>query len=160
MECDSVYDVTDLNCLLLNPVAASQILIVLSDEPEARCFPSGENTTVLTQSECPPSVSCRAPVATSQILAVLSIEAETSCFPSGENAIDQQSTMCGSEQIYRHVIHFFQKFKDVLASAWHFVLVSAVWRFRLYLHEASNRAPEDIVSRIVLLTLQELGWRY
>ena len=38
------------------PVAASQILTVLSLEPDATSFESGENATELTQPLCPLSV--------------------------------------------------------------------------------------------------------
>jgi len=67
-------------------IFVSQILTVLSHDPETTRLPSGENATDVTQCVCPsngpPSIFC---VSTSQILIVLSSEPEARRFPSGEN---------------------------------------------------------------------------
>ena len=52
----------------------------------SRHLPSGENSTILTESLCYSSVCRYAPVAVSQSLKVLSYEANASILPSGENA--------------------------------------------------------------------------
>src|SRR5206468_750029 len=60
-----------------------QILIVLSELPEASSFPSGLNARDRTASSCPVSVATSLPVATVQSLIVPSTHPVTSVFPSG-----------------------------------------------------------------------------
>lgn len=69
--------------LLINlPEYLSQILIVLSAEPETILFPSGEKHTQLTFFTCPFKFLINVPYK-SQILIVFK-EPETTLFPSGE----------------------------------------------------------------------------
>jgi hypothetical protein len=70
-------------------VATSQSLIVRSQDPEARTFPSGEKATEWTIPVCPRRVRSSFPVATSQSLIVWSSDPEARIFPSGEKATEQ-----------------------------------------------------------------------
>lgn len=49
-------------------LVVSRSFIVLSQEPEVRSQPAGENITLATLFECPLKVHCNAPVSTSQTL--------------------------------------------------------------------------------------------
>ena len=59
--------------------------IVLSPDPEAKYYPSHENTTVLTISECPIKVLMRCQFDIFHTLIVLSQDPEAKYSPSGEN---------------------------------------------------------------------------
>ncbi|KAH3669682.1 hypothetical protein OGATHE_002494 [Ogataea polymorpha] len=76
-----------------NPWLASHTLTVLSNEPAAISFPSGEAATVVTPSSIL-RVSEHWPVNTSQILTVLSPEPETSLEPSGKKSNEYMSCSC------------------------------------------------------------------
>ena len=70
------------------PVATSQSLMVVSDDPEASVFESWENATEWTELLCPVSVAVQAPVATSQSLTVLLYDPDASVFELWENATE------------------------------------------------------------------------
>ena len=70
-------------------VRASQMRMVLSEEPEATSLPSDEKVTDHTQSVWPSKgLRIRSPVCASQIQMVLSGEPEAILLPSGEKATD------------------------------------------------------------------------
>ena len=72
------------------PLCIFQSRIVLSEEPDTMCFPSGEKATDQTESVCPwRGFPTWPPVCASQSRIVLSPEPDTMCLPSGENATDQ-----------------------------------------------------------------------
>src|ERR1700719_1565174 len=77
------------------PVVASQSRTVLSNEADARTFPSGENATALTERPWS-SVCFQPPVVVSQSRIVLSPEADARTFPSGEKAIALTESLCPS----------------------------------------------------------------
>jgi hypothetical protein len=70
------------------PLLTSQILTVLSSNPDASRAESGEKTTELTQWLWPSSVCRHLPLLTSQILTVLSSDPDASRAESGEKATD------------------------------------------------------------------------
>ena len=59
--------------------------IVLSQDPEAKYSPSGENTTLQTQLECPLRVLMSYPLYTLHTPIVLSEDPEAKYSPSAEN---------------------------------------------------------------------------
>jgi hypothetical protein len=65
-----------------------QSLTVLSELPEAKYLPSGENVTKLTYKLCPRSVVTSFCDSTLQSLTVLSELPEAKYFPSDENATE------------------------------------------------------------------------
>src|SRR5690348_10812246 len=67
-------------------VCASQSLTVLSQLPEAICWPLGENTTLITEEVWPLNVCVFSQVAVSYKLIVPSPRPTASVFPSGEYA--------------------------------------------------------------------------
>src|SRR5512136_1654493 len=77
-----------------SPVAADQILIVLSPLPLASHRPSGLMATELTQLECPVRVRSNSPVAADQILIVASPLPLASHRPSGLMATELTSLEC------------------------------------------------------------------
>src|SRR4051812_3410588 len=74
----------------------SQILTVLSHDPEARSLLSGENATEVTKSECSSSTRMIEPWARSQIRMVLSFDPEARRLLSGENATELTSSVCSA----------------------------------------------------------------
>src|SRR5437762_2364747 len=60
-----------------SPVVASQILMVVSSDPETTNFPSLDNATDVTGPPWPSSVCTSSPVVASQILMVVSFDPET-----------------------------------------------------------------------------------
>jgi hypothetical protein len=68
------------------PVVKSQSLTVISSDPDARVWPSGENATAQTIFEWPMSVQRVTPVVESQSLIILSSDPDARVSPSGENA--------------------------------------------------------------------------
>ena len=87
------------------PVAASQILTVLSYDADATSVESGENATARTQPPCPSSVCVQVPVAASQILTVLSPDADATSVESRENATERTPLLCPSS-VCVHVLYF------------------------------------------------------
>ena len=71
------------------PLPVSQILTVLSDDPDTTCVPSCEKATEMTELLWPLSVLRQAPLPASQILTVLSDDPDTTYVPSCEKAADQ-----------------------------------------------------------------------
>src|SRR4051812_29714199 len=67
-------------------LATFHSLTVLSSEPDAIHWPSGEKATALTQREWPRSVFSRPPVVASHNLTVQSREPDAIHWPSGEKA--------------------------------------------------------------------------
>ena len=59
--------------------------IVISEDPEAKYFPFGENTTLKTKEEWPSRVMMRYPLDTLHTPIVLSQDPETKYSPFGEN---------------------------------------------------------------------------
>ena len=70
------------------PVSADQSRTVLSKDPDATSFESGENATDLTQPSWPSSVCCNVPVSADQSRTVLSKDPDATSFESGENATE------------------------------------------------------------------------
>lgn len=91
------------------PEFASQILTVLSYEHEASRWPSGENTTDVTQLLWPFKICRQVPEFASHILTVLSFEHETSRWPSGEKATEVTGPLWPS-RVYRHAPQFASTF--------------------------------------------------
>ena len=76
------------------PVAASQILLVLSPLPLATSLPSGDHATDHTQSECPVREHFSEPVNMSQIFIIPSLLPEATKFPQGDHATENTSPEC------------------------------------------------------------------
>ena len=77
-----------------SPVLGSQILRVLSYEPERIWRPSGLQAQDMIQSECPESVLVQRAVFGSHSFSVLSHEAESIWRPSGLQAQDMINSEC------------------------------------------------------------------
>jgi hypothetical protein len=74
---------------MLDPDSASQTRSVLSSEPDAIFFPSGEKATDMTKLVWPSNGPWMLdPVSASQTRSVLSNEPDTIFFPSREKAVD------------------------------------------------------------------------
>jgi hypothetical protein len=76
------------------PVTASQSFAVISQLPDRRRVPSGENATEETELACPSMVRMGRPVATSHSLSVLSLPPDSARVPSGESATDKTQSVC------------------------------------------------------------------
>ena len=78
-----------------SPVIIFHKQIDLSTDPETMCWPSGENATEVTKSECPLNGPATvSPVMVFHTQIVLSLEPETMCWPSGENATEFTKFEC------------------------------------------------------------------
>ena len=80
-------------CFQTLSIFKSQILELLSAEPEANFVPSGENATELTEPSCL-NRECSNFDSKSRIVTILSAEPEANFLPSGENATDITQESC------------------------------------------------------------------
>ena len=73
-----------MRVLIRSPLDTLHTPIVLSADPDAKYSPFGENTTLVTQSECPVRVLIRSPLDTLHTPIVLS-DPDAKYSPFGEN---------------------------------------------------------------------------
>ena len=72
--------------MIRSPLDTLHTPIVQSEDPEAKYSPFGENTTLLTKSECPVRVLIRSPFDTLHIPIVLLVYPDAKYSVFGENA--------------------------------------------------------------------------
>src|SRR5438105_1445542 len=111
--------------------------MVLSYDPDATSFESGENTTELTELLCPLSVCVHVPVAASQILMVLSPDPDATSFESGENATELTELLCPSSVC----VHAFQSSSTTGPAVIH-LISSLLNRFLVMLRAGLNTSAE------------------
>ena len=73
-----------MKVLIYSPMDILHKLMVLSEDPEAKCYSLGEKATLLTQPVCPVRVLRRYPLDTLQTMIVLSIDPEAKYSPVAE----------------------------------------------------------------------------
>ena len=76
-----------MRVLISSPLHTLHTPIVLSQDPDAKYSPFGENTTMLTPLECPVKVLISSPLETLHTPIVLSLDPEAKYSPFGENTM-------------------------------------------------------------------------
>ena len=106
--------------LICCPVSTFHNFIVLSQPPEARVFPSGENAIELIQPVCPLKDLIICPVSRFHKLIVSSkLSADARVFPSGENATELSRRFCPSIDLISlpvstfHILMVLSRLTDV-----------------------------------------------
>ena len=74
-----------MRVLIRSPLDTLHTPIVPSSDPDAKYSPFGENTTLMTDYECPVRVLIRSPLDTLHTPIVLSLDPEAKYSPFGEN---------------------------------------------------------------------------
>ena len=75
-----------MRVFIRSPLDTLHTPIVQSQDPDAKYSPFGENTTLVTQLECPVRVLIRSPLDTLNTPIVLSLDPDAKYSPFGENA--------------------------------------------------------------------------